>query len=336
MSELRVKEIINQRGISVAEFAKMIGVTREYCYSLVNGKHASQKQIEKMANSLNLPIRDLYTVPSQIESAYNPYEIVFGRTEQYRANDIVTFGKLNGEYGAFSNMSTEYPVECCGYTFKTSEHLFIALRFSGYPELQKDIMNYPNSMYCKKIFVNGNDYKKYHHPNWHDDYFDVEVMKYVVSLKYAQNAGFRKLLNKSKGKVIVEDTTQQNTSNSVLRWGCQDLQKKDLIKSVRSKAKKHINTLIKEVEQKTLSLKKPRSESAQQKVDTKLKVQIQSMEEMVALCEKTISEHCHYTLVGENAMGKILTVLRDNNGRIEYDIKYPLFLFDNEIKTHSY
>jgi hypothetical protein len=56
------------------------------------------------------------------------------------------------------------------------------------------------------------------------------------------------------------------------------------------------------------------------------------MEEMVALCEKTISEHCHYTLVGENAMGKILTVLRDNNGRIDYDIKYPLFLFDNEIK----
>ena len=48
MAELRVKEIINQRGISVAEFAKMIGVTREYCYSLVSGKHASQKNIEKI------------------------------------------------------------------------------------------------------------------------------------------------------------------------------------------------------------------------------------------------------------------------------------------------
>ena len=44
------------------------------------------------------------------------------------------------------------------------------------------------------------------------------------------------------------------------------------------------------------------------------------------------SEHCHYTLVGENAMGKILTVLRDNNGKIDYDIKYPLFLFEHEIK----
>ena len=332
MAELRIKEIINQRGISVSEFAKMIGVTREYCYSLVKGKHISQKQLEKIANVLNLPIRDLYTVPNQIESAYNPYEIVFGRTEQYKSNDIVTFGKLNGEYGALSNMSTEYPVECCGYTFKTSEHLFIALRLSGYPELQKDIMNYPNSMYCKKIFVNGNNYKKYHHPNWHDDYFDVEVMKYVVSLKYAQNAGFRKLLNKSKGKVIVEDTTQQNTSNSVLRWGCQDLQKKDLIKSVRSVAKKHINTIKKEHQIKESTLKKPRSESAQQKVDAKLKVQIQAMEEMAKLCEHTILEHCHYTLIGENAMGKILTTLRDNNGVIDYDIKYPLFLFDNEIK----
>ena len=169
MAELKVKEILNQRGISVSEFAKMIGVTREYCYSLVNGKHASQKSIEKMARILNLPIRDLYSVPTPIESAYNPYEIVFGRTEHYQPNDIVTFGKLNGEFGAMSNMSTEYPVECCGHTFKTSEHLFIALRCSGYPELQRDIMNYPNSMYCKKIFVNGEKYKQYHHPNRHDN-----------------------------------------------------------------------------------------------------------------------------------------------------------------------
>ena len=62
-----------------------------------------------------------------------------------------------------------------------------------------------------------------------------------------------------------------------------------------------------------------------------MKAQIKAMEEMAALCEQTILEHCHYTLVGENAMGKILTVLRDNNGKIDYDIKYPLFLFEHEI-----
>lgn len=332
MEELRVKEILNQRGISVAQFAEMIGRTREYCYDLIGGKHASQKSIEKMARALNLPIRDLYSVPTPIESPYNPYEIVFGRTEHYQANDIITFGKLNGEWGALSNMSTEYPVECCGYQFKTSEHLFIALRFSGYPDLQREIMEYPNSMYCKKIFVNGAKYKPFHHPNWHDNYFDVEVMKYIVALKYAQNKGFRRLLAKSKGKVIVEDTTQQNTSNSVLRWGCQDLQRKDLIKAVRSAAKKEISAIEKEVSAKTASLKKPRSEAAQQKVDAKLKAQIRAMEQMAKLCERTIAEHCHYTLVGENAMGKILTTLRDNDGVIDYKIEYPLFLFEHEIK----
>ncbi len=47
-------------------------------------------------------------------------------------------------------------------------------------------------------------------------------MKYIVNLKYAQNKGFQKLLAKTKGKIIVEDTTMQNSTHSVLRWGCQD------------------------------------------------------------------------------------------------------------------
>ena len=55
------------------------------------------------------------------------------------------------------------------------------------------------------------------------------------------------------------------------------------------------------------------------------------MEKVVDICEQTILSQCNYTLVGENAMGKILTILRDN-GCIDYKIDYPLFLFDNEIK----
>jgi hypothetical protein len=110
------------------------------------------------------------------------------------------------------------------------------------------------------------------------------------------------------------------------------LEKKDLVKSVRSVAKKYIHTLEKDAAAKTASLKKPRSVAAQQKADDKLKTQIQAMEDMAKLCEQTILEHCHYTLVGENAMGKILTVLRDNNGVIDYKLEYPLFLFEHEIK----
>lgn len=332
MEELRVKEILNQRGISVREFAKMIGVAREYCYDLVGGKHASQKSIKMMAEALNLPVRALYAVPAPIEDSYNPYEVVFGRTEHYQANDVITFDKLNGKFGAFSNMSSEYPVECCGYKFKTSEHLFIALRFSGYPDLQREIMKCHNPLHCKRVFVKSAKYETFHHPNWHDNYFDVEVMKYIVALKYAQNKGFRRLLAKSKGKIIVEDATQQNTSNSVLRWGCQDLQRKDLIKAVRSAAKKEISAMEKKVATKTASLKKPRSEAKQQKVDAQLKTKVQAMEQMSKLCERAIAEHCHYSLVGENAMGKILSTLRDNDGIIDYKIEYPLFLFEHEIK----
>ena len=82
---------------------------------------------------------------------------------------------------------------------------------------------------------------------------------------------------------------------------------------------------------KTASLKRPRSASKQKSFDDKLKAQLQSMNDIVDICEQTILAQCNYTLIGENAMGKILTILRDN-GSIDYKIDYPLFLFDNEIK----
>lgn len=332
MEELRVKEIINQRGISVSQFAKMIGVTREHCYSILKGTNISQARLKAMATVLNVPVSDLFKNPSPITSEYNPFEIVFGRTEHYQHNDIITFCKLKEKWGEFSNMSTAFPVECFGNHFFTSEHLFIALRFSGYPDMQREIMEYPNSMYCKKIFVNASKYKPFHHPNWHTNYFDVEVMKYIVQLKYKQNKGFRQLLAKTKGKVLVEDTTMQNTSNSVLRWGCQDLQKKDLVKKIRSNSTKYITTIKKEAEAKTASLKKPRSTQAQKRFDDKLETQIQSIKKATNIAVDTVLANCHYTLSGENAMGKILTTLRDNDGYIDYNIEFPLFLFDKEIK----
>lgn len=87
----------------------------------------------------------------------------------------------------------------------------------------------------------------------------------------------------------------------------------------------------KEAIKKTEMLKKPRSESNQKIHDLKLKSQLQSMNRILKICEQSILAHCNYTLTGENAMGKILTVLRDN-GNIDYRIDYPLFLFGNEIK----
>lgn len=330
MNELRVKQIINQRNISVKQFAEMLGITREHCYHVLRGENVSKKQLENMARVLNMPIRDLYRTPDEIAADYNPYEIVFGRTEHYEAADIITFSKLSGKYGAFSNMSTAYPVDLFGCHCPTSEHLFIALRFSGYPDLQHEILEYENAMWCKKIFVGSSKYKAYHHPNWHDNYFDVEVMKFVVSLKYEQNEGFRRLLDATKGKIIVEDATMQNTTESSLRWGCQDLQKKDLIKQTRNSVRRYISAIRKEAISREETLKNPRTAAAQKRHEQKMRQMKSNIDKVQEIYEETLFEHCHYTMSGENSMGKILTTIRDN-GRIDYDLKFPLYLFDHRI-----
>ena len=131
MNELRAKQIINQRNISVRQFSEMLGITREHCYHILKGENISKKQLENMSRVLNLPIRDLYRTPEEIASEYDPYTIEFGRTEHYKASDIVTFSKLSGKYGALSNMSTAFPINLFGHLCYTSDHLFIALRFSA-------------------------------------------------------------------------------------------------------------------------------------------------------------------------------------------------------------
>lgn len=331
MNELRVKQIINQRNISVRQFAEMLGITREHCYHVLRGENVSKKQLENMSRVLNMPIRDLYRTPDEIVSDYNPYDIVFGRTEHYQASDIVTFSKLSGAYGVFSNMSTAYPIDLFGHHCYTSEHLFIALRFSGYPDLQKEVLAYDNAMWCKKIFVNRDKYKAYHHPNWHDADFDIEVMKYVINLKYEQNEGFRRLLNTTMGKIIVEDATMKRTNESVLKWGCQDLEKRDLINKTRNSVRKYITDLRKEEICREEKLKHPRTESVQKRHQQKMKQFESNIGKIQEIYEETLFEHCNYTLSGRNSMGKILTTIRDN-GRIDYDLKFPLYFFEHEIK----
>lgn len=70
---------------------------------------------------------------------------------------------------------------------------------------------------------------------------------------------------------------------------------------------------------------------AQKKVNAKRKTEISTMDKMQEVYERSMLLHCHYELVGENALGKILTSIRDN-GDIKYNLKYPLFFFDKTIQ----
>ena len=168
-------------------------------------------------------------------------------------------------------------------------------------------------------------------------------MKYVCKLKYEQNKGFKELLAKTKGKIIVEDATMQNTNESVLKWGCQDLEKKSLIKEMRKQVQKAIRELQKSAKVKTDSLKKPRSAQAQKRFDDKLDHQISSMEKSLEICEKTIMSNAHFTFSGKNTMGKILTLLRDTDGDIEYNLELrnpdhgrPVNPFKIPLKRYSF
>lgn len=51
------------------------------------------------------------------------------------------------------------------------------------------------------------------------------------------------------------------------------------------------------------------------------------MEKVQDVYEQALLEHCHYTLSGENALGKILTVIRDQ-GYIDYHLDYPLYFLN--------
>lgn len=156
-------------------------------------------------------------------------------------------------------------------------------------------------------------------------------MKYIIQLKYQQNEGFRKLLDTTKGKIIVEDTTMQNSSNFVLRWGCQDLQKRDLIKQTRKSVQRFVTESLNKEKEKERTLKKPRTEIAQKRQEQKQKKWAAIVEKVQDVYEQALLEHCLYTLSGENAMGKILTVIRDQ-GHIDYHLDYPLYFFEHEIK----
>ena len=119
----------------------------------------------------------------------------------------------------------------------------------------------------------------------------------------------------------------QNTNESVLKWGCQDLEKKSLIKEMRKQVKRGIGELQKSAKAKTANLKKPRSAEAQKKYDDRLDHQISSMEKSLEICEKAIMGNAHFTFSGKNTMGKILTELRDSEGDIKYNLEFPLYLF---------
>jgi predicted NAD-dependent protein-ADP-ribosyltransferase YbiA (DUF1768 family) len=224
-------------------------------------------------------------------------EIHLNLFEKYDYLDVESFRKLTDKYGSFSNMSREYGVELFGERFVASEILFIIAGFRDEAIQRKLLEKQSNPTGAKRIFRHG-EYLEVH---WRKDWeaFHVEWMKFCIMQKYHQNPEWVRLLNATHGKMIVEDSTMQ-TSPSSWFWGAKDTQKAKMVRAERKRLR-------------------------QQGLLNKAQ-----MDRRILELYPTIQGNGYYE--GFNTMGKLLTMLRDNNGVLEYRLPDDVVILGNKIK----
>jgi transcriptional regulator with XRE-family HTH domain len=61
--DLRIKELIKKRGLTMQEFADKLGIARVNLTKTING-NPTKDTLEKIASALNVPITELFERPS--------------------------------------------------------------------------------------------------------------------------------------------------------------------------------------------------------------------------------------------------------------------------------
>ena len=125
-------------------------------------------------------------------------------------NAVVTFKKTDEEFGGFSNMSGEFPILVNGVRVRSTEHLYQALKFPDYPDVQRAILAEPSPMRAKWIAKSKDDEKKNKEGNlkkvradWNE--IQVEVMAFCLKMKLVWHwMKFGNLLRSTDGKEIYE------------------------------------------------------------------------------------------------------------------------------------
>ncbi len=118
--------------------------------------------------------------------------------ETYPATQCILVHKVKEEWGLFSNFS-HTPIVLNGVTFKSAEQLFQLMKFKD-EEPVKAIFHANNPKMTAKKWE-----KTHRRSDWGK--MIVDAIKFCIQLKYEQNESFRKLLENSKDKYIVEDQT---------------------------------------------------------------------------------------------------------------------------------
>ena len=129
---------------------------------------------------------------------------------KYLKSESISFKKVNEKWGDFSNMSN-LPVKVNGIIFKNTEMLYQVMRFTEYPEIQRELINQKSPMSVKMI---SKKYRKqgFTRKNWGDENVKsinnndrVKIMEWCLRLKLRDNfKEISALLLASKNLDIIE------------------------------------------------------------------------------------------------------------------------------------
>ena len=120
----------------------------------------------------------------------------------YKRSECATFRKTKEQYGGLSNMADGCPIVIGPHTFRSSEHLYQALKYPTNPTAQLEIITPVSPMAAKMV---AKKYVDFEHPKW--TYLKIEVMRWCINLKLIQNPIIFGDLLKSTGDMeIVEDS----------------------------------------------------------------------------------------------------------------------------------
>ena len=137
---------------------------------------------------------NFYSIAPFIQKYYPEYYSI----ETYPVSECVAIRKVKEPWGIFGNFAPT-PIIINGVTFKTSELLFQLMKFKE----KEPILAVYNAKTPKMVAKHWE--KTHRREDW--GRMIVDAMKFCITQKYEQSEDFRKELERSKGKYIVEDQT---------------------------------------------------------------------------------------------------------------------------------
>lgn len=137
---------------------------------------------------------NFYSIAPFIQKYYPKYYSI----ETYPVSECVAIRKVKEPWGIFGNFAPT-PIILNEVTFKTSELLFQLMKFKE----EEPILAVYNAKTPKMIAKHWE--KTHRREDW--GRMIVDAMKFCITQKYEQSEDFRKELERSKGKYIVEDQT---------------------------------------------------------------------------------------------------------------------------------